>query len=37
MARLVSARRHLGWVLRIAVEDVDGGLGWSVDALDPAQ
>ena len=26
-----------GWVLRIAVEDVDGGLGWSVDALDPAQ
>jgi hypothetical protein len=25
-----------GWVLRIAVEDVDGGLAWSIDALDPA-
>jgi hypothetical protein len=25
-----------GWVLRIAVEDVDGGMSWVVDALDPA-
>jgi hypothetical protein len=24
-----------GWVLRIAVEDAGGGLGWIVDALDP--
>jgi hypothetical protein len=27
---------HTGWVLRVAVEDADAGLGWAVDALDPA-
>ena len=25
-----------GWVLRIAVEDVDAGLSWAIDALDPS-
>ena len=25
-----------GWVLRVAVEDVDAGLSWAIDALDPS-